>query len=250
MPRWYSRPQAASSSFHEPLEVPPGYASVSAVVLTIHSLLWRRCLPECLSGELGQYREPAAHLTEAGNSELPSAMPSGGLVSTLHGDGQKEVERGGLAFLCLDLEKMLLGVVLGRIQELAMHLMQGGLNQQSSGPGSQSAGVQTALESAGLGGDSEHRLKSSFQNVQRLRKEMRTLTAYMPKASLAGFGIWPVPLGAQSGDDMYHSDFTVLNYGRISRQSQGPAVLEPACPRMLCQMSTMQNLVNARKDEG
>lgn len=23
-------------------------------------------------------------------------MPSGGLVSTLHGDGQKEVERGGL----------------------------------------------------------------------------------------------------------------------------------------------------------
>lgn len=26
-------------------------------------------------------------------------MPSSGLVSILHGDGQKEVERGGLAFL-------------------------------------------------------------------------------------------------------------------------------------------------------
>lgn len=26
-------------------------------------------------------------------------MPSSGLVSTLHGEGQKEVERGGLAFL-------------------------------------------------------------------------------------------------------------------------------------------------------
>lgn len=75
---------------------------------------------------------------------------------------------------------------------------------------------------------------------------MRTLTAYMPKASIAGFGIRPVPLGAQSGDDMYHSDFTVLNYVRISRQPQGPAVLEPVCPRMLCRMSTVWGLTTHR----
>lgn len=40
--KWYSGPQAASS-FHESLEVPLGYASVSAAILTVHSLLWQHC---------------------------------------------------------------------------------------------------------------------------------------------------------------------------------------------------------------